>query len=264
VADAIRGADFVLLGEIHDNPDHHRLQAWAVEAAAERAVRPTVAWEMIDRTQTPVLVHYGGPPAGLGAALNWADSGWPAWRLYEPIAAAAMAAGLPMVGADLAPATIRAVARKGAAALGPGEWARLGLDRPLPPASAARLRDALAEGHCNLLPEKALDAMVPVQRARDATMADAMIQARDNKDRPVLLITGNGHARADFGVPRYLARRRPQARILVVSFRQVSNGDSDPAAYAGPGQADFVWFTPRARNDDPCEGLAKRLGKDRK
>src|SRR6266480_2784062 len=37
---------FVLLGEKHDNPDHHRLQAWVVGALIAAGRRPAVAFEM--------------------------------------------------------------------------------------------------------------------------------------------------------------------------------------------------------------------------
>ena len=45
--DRLAEARYVLLGEKHDNPDHHRLQARFVEGLIERGRRPAVAFEMI-------------------------------------------------------------------------------------------------------------------------------------------------------------------------------------------------------------------------
>src|SRR5262245_26202422 len=40
-------ARFVLLGEKHDNADHHRLQAWALQQLFASGRRPAVALEML-------------------------------------------------------------------------------------------------------------------------------------------------------------------------------------------------------------------------
>ncbi|MHA1548233.1 MAG: ChaN family lipoprotein, partial [Alphaproteobacteria bacterium] len=46
LADALTEAEFVLLGETHDNADHHRLQAWLIDRIAMHR-KPTVVMEMI-------------------------------------------------------------------------------------------------------------------------------------------------------------------------------------------------------------------------
>ena len=79
VADA-SGADFVLIGERHDNPEHHRLQARLV-AALQRGHGPrAVAFEMIPAWRQLEIVEYlaaDGDPAGLGEAIAWDAGGWP-------------------------------------------------------------------------------------------------------------------------------------------------------------------------------------------
>ena len=51
MADIAAARDFVLLGEKHDNPDHHRLQAWMIDALVARGRRPAIAMEMLDAEQ---------------------------------------------------------------------------------------------------------------------------------------------------------------------------------------------------------------------
>jgi len=123
LATAVSAARFALLGERHDHPEHHQFQAWLLRRMVEAGRRPAVAFEMLDTTQAPALArHLAAAPrdaAGLGDAVGWRASGWPAWRLYQPIAETALAAGLPIVAGNLPATAARAVARGDLGALDP-------------------------------------------------------------------------------------------------------------------------------------------------
>ncbi|HEY8351319.1 MAG TPA: ChaN family lipoprotein, partial [Sphingomonadales bacterium] len=56
--DRMAAARFVLLGEVHDNPHHHQLQAWAVKALAERNRKLALVAEMIAADQAPGLALF--------------------------------------------------------------------------------------------------------------------------------------------------------------------------------------------------------------
>jgi uncharacterized iron-regulated protein len=251
-------ARFVLLGERHDNPDHHTFQAWIVRRLVADGRRPAVAFEMLSVEQaTPLAEHLARSPrdaAGLGDAVGWSASGWPPWKQYEPIADAALAAGLPIVPANLAGGVARAVSRGHLAALD-ADLVRLhGLDRPAPPPTQTAMEAEMRDSHCGHLPETALPAMVTAQRARDAQMAERMIAAQ--RDGAVL-IAGAGHVRTDRGVPTYLAARAPGASVASLAFVEVAGGRTAPGDYTegfGGGRLpfDYVWFTVRADDVDPC------------
>src|SRR5262249_8492433 len=87
LATAVSAARFVLLGERHDHPEHHQFQAWLLRRMVDAGRRPAVAFEMLDATQAPALArHLAAAPrdaAGLGDAVGWRTSGWPAWSLYQ-------------------------------------------------------------------------------------------------------------------------------------------------------------------------------------
>ncbi len=244
---------FVLLGEKHDNPDHHRLQAWIVGALIAAGRRPAIAFEMFRADQADTIARYlaasPNDAHGFGEALDWPHSGWPAWSMYEPIVAHALAAKLPIVAANLSPAATTAVRR---GTLDPAESARLDLDRPLPDAVRERLAEEIREGHCGQLPEHAIPAFIAVQRARDAHMAAAMRTAAASADGAVL-IAGVGHVRRDMGVPRLL----PDAETASVAFAEVQPGMTTPPALP----VDYVWITPRLEDRDPCERFRKSLEK---
>jgi nucleoside-diphosphate-sugar epimerase/uncharacterized iron-regulated protein len=254
---------FVLLGERHDQPDHHALQAWLVAAIAARGRHPAMAFEMFDSSQEePLQRHLAASPtdaAGIGAAVGWEHSGWPAWSLYEPIAEAALGAGLPLVSTNLGREETRVLSRGGAAALDPALVERLGLGVPLPEAQRAAMEAEIVEGHCGQAPGHALGAMVEVQRARDAHMAAALRTAAADHDGAVL-IAGNGHLRHDHAVPRRLEEQDPTARAMSVAILEVIPGQEDAAEYAEtPAIYDYLWFTPRLDDEDACEKFKSAL-----
>ncbi len=268
---ALEGARFVLLGEKHDNPDHHRLQAWLLERMIAQGRRPAVAFEMLDRAQQAALdAHLKAHPkdaAGIGPAVDWAESGWPDWRHYEPIAAAALGAGLPLRAASLPRGEIRALAKEGLGRLGEERTAALGLGQDLSEETEASLRREIEEVHCGLLPNAMIGPMVTVTREKDAEMADSLIRgaAAPGRDGAVL-IAGFGHTRWDRGVPKYLHQRVSDATWVSLAFMEVAAGESEPEDYAGLLNSDrlpfdFVWFTPRLDDSDPCEVYADQLRK---
>ena len=274
VGTAVRDARYVLLGEIHDNPDHHALQAYLLGQAASNGRRPAVVLEMIPRDrQDRIEAHLAVTPAdaaGFGAAVGWSELGWPDYAIYRPILETALEAGLSVVAGDAPRADRRALAREGLESLGTETVATLSLDAPLGVAEDARLLDTLFDGHCGLMPRAALAPLVTVQRLRDATLADAMIAADGAGADGAVLIAGAGHVRADFGVPRYLAWRDATATVVTVGFVEVRADATQPQDYAAVGDGDaalydYVWFTPGrgAERGDPCAELEKRFGKKR-
>jgi uncharacterized iron-regulated protein len=63
----------------------------------------------------------------------------------------------------------------------------------------------------------------------------------------VIVITGNGHARADWGVPRMIAAADPEVRVLTV-------GQFEEAAEARP-PFDLWLVTEAVARGDPCEAF---------
>jgi len=253
----LAGARYVLLGERHDNPDHHRVQAALVRALLASGRRPAVVFEMFTADDAPAIARYltAAPrdAAGLADAVDWKRSGWPDWAYYQPIVQAALDAGLPIVAGNMAPATVRALARGNRAALAESLAARYALDLPLPSGGQAALTAEIREAHCGHLPADRIEGMVLAQRARDATLAESLLTAaRDG----AVLIAGNGHVRGDRGVPSYLRAREPAASIAALAPLEVHDGWTRPAdyeaAFGGPLPYDWVWFTPRMDDADPC------------
>ena len=244
------GSDAVLLGEIHDNPRHHALRAQLLREPALK--------------QRNVVVEYldAGQVVGAGDKLlprleqaGFDANGWQ-WPLHQPLFAAALDQGMSVYGGNLPRDQSRAVFKSRGNNLGAALQALL-LHAPLSDDSLAALRREIDEGHCGALPAMMFEGMMAVQRARDASMADEVMQ-----HLPAVLLSGNGHAWKHLGVPHILAANRPGMRSLSVLF--LEHGPfADAAAQAEwlqswQGKADYVWVTPPVSRPDPCLSLQKK------
>ncbi len=249
----------VLLGEKHDNPDHHALQARLLGAMRASGRSPVVAFEMLaladeERARSAQRASPSEPDA-VARAVSWERSGWPAFSMYAPVFREALAIGRPLVATGLAPDTMRAIVRDGAATT-PAPV-------PLGDAETTSLREELVASHCGHLPEAMVEGMSRAQRARDATMADAMVRAaRAERVDDAVLVAGAGHVRKDRGVPRDLAALDPARPVVSVTMVEVERDKLEAAAYAPRWNTsalpfDFLWFTPRASDDDPCASFRR-------
>lgn len=171
----LAAARFVLLGERHDNPDHHRLQARVIEQLVQAGRKPAVVFEMLEVAQQGLLDQYVARPdasaAGLGAALAWEHTSWPPFAEYQPIFEAALAHKLPIFAGNLAQADAKGLVKQGLGALPAERVSELRLADAFPAALEASLLDELRGSHCGQLPETLLAPMALAQRARDAQMA---------------------------------------------------------------------------------------------
>ncbi|MCB9653675.1 MAG: ChaN family lipoprotein [Deltaproteobacteria bacterium] len=266
--DRVAATRNVLLGEIHDNEDHHRLQARVIRRRAEKtALSPgRLVVEMLTLDQQiavdAALQAHPGDADALGRAVEWDQSGWPSWSMYRPVFEAALQAGLEVRAANLS----RADAMKISAhemEIDANLAHRHRLNEPLPGPLEASLVRELIEGHCNMLPQFMIPPMIQIQRLRDALMADAIIAP--DAPRSSVLIAGLGHVRTDRGVPYYL--RMAQASSISIGFIEVQDDQTEPSQYATVPESadsaafDVLWFTARRADRDHCAELRERFKK---
>lgn len=271
LVERLAGRRFVLLGEKHDNPDHHRLQARVLHGLVRAGQRPGVSFEMLGAQVEPALERAleRSPPAleAIREAVRWDESGWPEWSMYAPVFRAALEAELPIAAADLSEKQVDAIRHGGLDALDPEVRSRLGLDEPLSPERRSALAEVIRAGHCGYLPEHGLDRMIAVQRARDAHLARSLLDLAERPDAGgAVLIAGAEHARRDRGAPVPLERRAGAASIASLAFVEVRDDHTDASSdlaerFGSPVPFDFVWFTPRVDDEDPCEKFRSQLEK---
>jgi hypothetical protein len=152
---------------------------------------------------------------------------------------------VPLVAGNVSAADTARIVRGGYdAVFDRGTIAALGLDRTIDPAWQADQEREIDAGHCHALPSDVWPRMARAQYARDAFMAHVL---GEHASAGAVLLAGNGHARRDFGVPRWLAL--DPARVLSVGFVETDST-------APTGAFDAVVRAPPAARDDPCARFA--------
>ncbi|WP_449431156.1 ChaN family lipoprotein [Pseudomonas putida] len=234
----LAAAPRVLVGEKHDNPDHHALQVWLLSALQAQRAQGSLLLEMLQPGQQPLveaLERQPQLPADLAKALAWQD-GWD-WQLYGPVVREALQLHIPLLAANLTPEQMQRAYRQPTPVAGEHSNA---------PAVKAALLEQVRAGHCGLLPQSQLPAMLAVQQQRDRRMAERLLAA----PQPALLFAGAYHVRKDLGVPLHLADLGAQGQSVVLMLAEA--GDTVQA-----GMADFVWYTAAMPEQDYCAQLRK-------
>jgi uncharacterized iron-regulated protein len=243
VRGAVRAAPVVLLGETHDNLEHHRLQRELLAEAVASGRRPALVMEQLDR-EFQAALDTERKRAGRTAdtVLDAGQFNRRSWQVegYRPLVALALESDLPIIAVNISRNDARSIVRDPARA-------------SLPPV-AKQVEDELAaeieRSHCGQkTPPALLAGMVAAQRARDVAMAQALTR---EEQRGAVLIAGVGHVRADRGAPVYMPRRP-----LVIAFIEVDSERRQPKDYfdgrfATTQSFDYAWFTERAAREDPC------------
>jgi uncharacterized iron-regulated protein len=223
VAERAAGVDIVILGEIHDNPAHHVLQAAAIDLIDPAAI----VFEMLGPEEASrVTPELAGDRDALAAALDWADSGWPDFAMYYPLLANASA--VPIFGAEVPRDAAQRAFAEGAAAVFAGDAEGFGLTEALDEDQQAAREAAQLAAHCDALPADILPGFVEAQRLRDATLAASALEALEAHGAPVVIVTGNGHARRDWGVPSVLETAAPDVEVLSLGQFEAAPGAEPP------------------------------------
>ena len=244
-----------LLGEVHDNGVQHTLRAAALRRLVEAGARPAIAFEQFDRDrQADIDRLRREQPGDVDALIALGAPNWQ-WKHYRPFLQLAVDNGLPIVAANLSRADAVKITMQGWSALfDAAAQADLGLDR-LPAAFVAAHEDAVARGHCDLLPPDSLPAMARAQMARDIVLARSL---RPHLARGVVLLTGNGHVRKDIGVPFWLDADERQD-VVAIGLLELDSTISEAPGAALTQHYDAIIKTVAADRPDPCEALRKRL-----
>ncbi len=183
-------------------------------------------------------------------ALNWQQSGWPDWELYHPVFEAT--GGARVYGMALAKERVREAVSENAATVFDGDPAAFGLVSPLPNNQQTARERHQQEVHCNMLPTSLLAGMVEAQRLRDASFAQTSLEALEHTKGPVVVITGTGHARKDWGIPAALARAAPNTTVISVGQLEKHAQDSETSEIQ---LYDIRLIADAVDREDPCKSM---------
>lgn len=250
---ALATYDVVFLGEQHDDPRTHQLQAAVLEGIARRRAGPVVlALEMFERDVQGRVDEY------LAGRLSEADflagsRPWPRYATdYRPMVEFARLRGWPVIAGNVPRRHASTVARRGIAAidsLDATERAFIAAELSCPRDEYwRRFRETMGDmsGHGMQLTPEQLEAtvwrMYESQCVKDETMGESIARARTTTGALVVHANGAFHSDHRLGTVPRAARRLPGSRIAVVSFVPVNDLDRiDGRSRRALG--DFVVFT---------------------
>ncbi len=250
--------DVVLLGESHDDADHHRWQLQTLAALYALHPRMVIGFEAFPRRVQPVLDRW---VAGkLSETEFLAQSDWDkVWRfpasLYLPLFHFARINRIPMRALNVERDLTQAIAREGWDAVSKAK--KEGISRPAP-ASAAYRAELLEVFQQHRREEKSPPAkaddrdflnFVDSQLTWDRAMAEGLAGAlRESRGEAPLVvgILGAGHVRQGFGVPRQL-RDLGVARIATL----LPVDAQEDCGELVTGFADAVFAMPEFPEDRP-------------
>jgi uncharacterized iron-regulated protein len=263
--DALERADVLFVGETHDNPVAHLLEAELLRRADEaygpssprrRAV--ALSLEMFERDVQTVLDEY---LAGLITERHFLLSSRP-WRNYEtdykPLVEYARTRHLPVIAANAPARYVSRVSSQGPDSL--KSLPQVAVKSWLPPLPFPAASEAYAAkfnlfmGGGAAAPATGTSAtaqaslhgglhLLAAQTLRDASMAYAISEyLKRGRDPLVVQVNGTFHSEGRMGVPEQLARYRSKARAIVVTIVPADTFPSFDAPTQGR-LGDFVIIT---------------------
>ncbi|MYN02497.1 hypothetical protein GTP41_10345 [Pseudoduganella sp. DS3] len=231
----------LLLGEVHDNKEGHKLRFEDLKRRVEAGWRPAIAMEQFDRETQGLLDEAQKGCLDASCVIKVMESKRWEWQYYHPVIQLALTHQLPLIAANLSRANASKVVRDGLAlSFDAATVSAYKLKDPLPADLRRGQEKAIQEGHCNMVSDLMLPGMVNAQVARDIWMAK-LIRAQQPRD--VVLIAGNGHVRKDIGVPRWLNAIEPKLNVRTIGFVEPDGIQ---------GSYDEIRKVPVQKRTDPC------------
>ena len=243
-------ADVVFVGEQHDDPNTHRLEAAILEGLKRRSVAPVLSLEMFERdVQASVDAYLEGSTTE--EEMLKVSRPWPRYRTdYRPLVELAKANGWPVIAANVPRRIAAAVAKGGQAALSsvPEE------DRALVSPDLECPEDAYFERFAKSMgshpaPEQTAEQQRAMteryywsQCVKDETMAESIAAALE-RSKPVVHYNGAFHSDFGLGTAERIRRRLPGKRIVIVSMLPVGNLDGLMPSGEDLLRADYLVFT---------------------
>lgn len=252
--DELAGGEVVLLGETHDEADHHRWQLHTLAALHSRRPDMVLGFEAFPRRAQPVLDRWVAGELTAQqflAEVRWEEVWAVPAELYLPLFEFARLHRIPMVALNVDRRLTQAIASKGWD--GVAEAEREGVSRPAP-APEAYVKE-LERAHREHGGKTPLDNFVAAQQTWDRAMAEAL--ARAPRSRLAVGIVGSGHLRHGHGVALQL---RDLGVRRIATLLPVAPGECGALA-AGVADAAFV-VPPRAAAKPPPPRLGVQLAQE--
>ena len=280
LVDHLAAYDVIYLSEKHDNPMHHAIQHRIIQELTRKGRPPVVGFEFFSMDQTPLLLSLMDSQQAkhtpqteeamekeMRKKLGWENQTDTMWGYYWDLLRLARENGLWAAGLDLNTSLKRRITRKGTTGLTPLEQDQLFSTHLSDPAYEKQMKETFKQVHCGMGHERMLARLWDTWLARNDKMALSITQlhraakASSPPKGPVVVIVGNGHTEYALGIMDRVRKLAPALTQVNLSMSEVATEPApleeyleplDLAGYPPAMPADFIWFTPRVSNEDPC------------
>jgi len=250
-------ADVVFVGEMHDDPNTHRLEAAILDGLQRRNRAPVVSLEMFERDAQGALDAYLSGRISEEEMLKTSRP-WPRYATdYRPLVERARVSRWPVIAANVPRAVAQKVAKAGKGAideLTEAERANTARDLQCPlDAYFDKFAESMAS---HPMPNQSADEKKAMaeryywsQCVKDETMAEAIAAAvqRGPALSPVIHYNGAFHSDFGLGTAERVRRRLPGKRIVVISVLPVDDLDKVQPGAEDLKRAEYLVYTVRAK-----------------
>jgi uncharacterized iron-regulated protein len=212
--DQLAPARIIYIGETHTSNSDHEYQLDVLKGLKARGVNFTVAWEMFDVSQQPVLDAWNAHHLTTEGMLEKTDF-QPHWGtysvMYEKILRWTQMEGIPSFALN-APGPLPHKLAQGIA-LTPEERAELPTGfRPLNGGYEHFAEQMAQAPHAGANPENFYKA----QLLWDQTMASRIVEfINTHPDGKLVVLIGRGHVDGGFGVPAFVSQKTDAPQLVV-------------------------------------------------
>lgn len=253
LADLAR-ADVVLVGEQHDDPNTHRLEAALLDGLDRRHVAVALSLEMFERDVQPALDAYVAGTLAEDEFLKGARP-WPRYATdYRSLVEMAKARGWPVVAANLPRRIASEIARSGRTAvdaLPPADRAFAARDLECPRGPyfdrfANQMGAHTAAAGKGAESDATTDRYYWAQCVKDETMAESIAGVHaptGGRHRTIVHVTGAFHSDFGAGTAERVQRRMAGRRVAVVSMIPVTDLDAAAPGADDRRRADYLVYT---------------------
>ncbi len=238
-------ADFVLLGEQHDQASHHRWQAQMIASLTALRDDMVIGLEMLPRSAQNVLDQWVEGTITLPQFISqseWYDT----WRfdieLYLPILELARDQKIPLVALNVPQEIISQTSQLGWENVEHATKTQIG--DPAPASTLYRKLLTNVFGQHEGSNEKSIAHFIEAQLVWDRSFAQGMLDAKMKPTRLVIGIIGSGHLQYGYGVTHQLSASGDYETVTFIPTNMGSTCSSlDLLDEAGEPIADALFVT---------------------
>ncbi|MEC6897814.1 ChaN family lipoprotein [Photobacterium piscicola] len=217
LAQALRDADIILVGEWHSHPAAHLLQAQLLAALYQQNPKITLSMEQFTRDKQLILNDYLAGNIGEKTLIKEANA-WPNYDSdYRPLVEFAKQNNVDVIAANAPKSIVRCVGRQGPEYLNklpPNE--RLWAARSLTLATDAYQQTFIASMHHG--DEAQTKRQFAAQTTWDDTMAESMVDyLKQHPQQQIIHIAGRFHTAEGLGTASRIQARNPKLKIMMVT-----------------------------------------------